>query len=349
MKKLPFRLLLFILIPFILLEIFLRVNSAVGDFYRNKTDLYYDILKTDGYNICFIGTSRVAAAINPEYISVQDSYKSFNMGRGYTTGMIHYLGLYSAIKKNPDCLKNSIVFIESPNGFCSYYYSWENNWVNEDGPFQIVPYFMPKTFAKYLRYSKSSLSTKSLVTIYYCSYTVRYLAFFKELLGRNTLSDILNKTGITNTNSKEEGSVDVMTERGGIKTDSTSILSAREYAKSYYGNLSSKIPNLTIEDWEESVFNDIRVLVEQSGAKLMMFEVPLSSIQKDAFEADKLNESIESFTNYREKYNIPLLQPTLTTTDKDFPDLWHLSYQKGKEFSQLLSIEIDSYIQNDKN
>lgn len=338
-KKVITRAIIFFLIPFFLLEIIFRVIPVFSNEYNRKVNLYKQLYEcNEDKKYIFIGSSRVAAAVDVEVISNYDSSVCQNMGRGYTTAAIHYLGLKYALKQNPKCLKNTKVFIESPKGFCNYFYTWEDEWVNEDSPLLIVPYLDFDSFKDFWTHSTNNFFVKVTVSAHYFFRTIRFLTFIKEILDRNSFIDILTKTGLVE--SKKSNSI--LADKGGIKTDSESIEKTRSMAVEYYGSLKSQQPVITSVKWGESIFMDMKKLLKENGSELYMFEIPLSSVQGQAYETAGSRENIEEFSNFRKTQNIQYIAIPFETTDNDFPDLWHISKEKSIEYSKMLSLKIKS-------
>jgi hypothetical protein len=339
MKQILIRIAFFILILFILLELFFSLVPFIEAKYDKRINLYTNLYKVGGTKYCFIGSSRVAAAVQPDTISMKNSVFCINAGKGYSTAAIHYLGLKYALKKNKDCLKNTKVFVESPMGFCSFYDNWNSPWVNEESPNLIIPYLDASSYKDFWRIAGDKFKIKLWVSTNYFIRSVRLFNFSKEMIVQNSLKDILIKTNVVKSMQTPSAT---LTNRGGIKTDSSSVVKAREMAVEYYDNYSKNQNFLTIKDWEQSIFMDMVKLVNDAGGKLIMFEIPLSSVQRQAYETKAAIRNIQEFSDFRKKYQIDYIKVPFRTTDRDFPDLWHISNEKASEYSNVLAAEIDS-------
>ena len=71
--------------------------------------------------------------------------------------------------------------------------------------------------------------------------------------------------------------------------------------------------------------------------RIILFEVPLSSVQGVLYKSDMRLKERKSFIKKAKDNKITIINNQLKYTDKDFPDLWHLSNSKKGEFTNQLN------------
>jgi hypothetical protein len=336
MKKFFKRTSLFLLLPFLTIELILRVVPVFNGLYLEKIDPYLVLSEKDHNQVLiFVGSSRVAALIMPEklnnHLSKSDIY-SINAGRGMTTGMIHYLALQQLEKKG--LLKNTTVFVEAPGGLCNYYENYKGNWVDDRNIHLIIPYLNTKTLCRFWKYSDNEISTKLAVTTEYFLYSFRIYSITKEMLKKNSIAELVNKISRKHNRKVENNE---LVERGGIKIDSLSIANARTLA---IEDAKLEIQNqklITLSDWDMSILKDMNTLLNRNNAKLVLFSMPLSSVQAQIYTTEIAKDNILTFREFLAVNKIQYLDVRFSDyTDADFPDLWHISMQKAEEYTLKL-------------
>ena len=336
MKEFLKRIFLFLATLFLAVEISVRVIPVFNDLFLEKIDPFFIFSdKTRNHAQIFIGSSRVGALIMPEIMNSRLSKSNIyciNAGRGMSTGMIHYLALQHLEKKS--LLESTAVFIEAPGGLCSYYDDINGYWVDDRNIHLIIPYLNNKTLRKFWKYSDNKISVKTAVTADYYLYSYRILSYTKELLTKNSFIDLVKKVLKKYKNNNENNE---LSERGGIKTDSLSIIRARSLAAE---NANLEIKNqqlIKLTDWNKSILKDIHTLLKRNHAELVLFPMPLSSVQSQIYSTPTARENILTFSKFLADNEIKYLDLDISDyTDDDFPDFWHISEQKAEEFTNQL-------------
>lgn len=333
--------LIFILLPIILVELLFRFIPFVNNFYLSKTDVVYAVRSDDTRkHYYFIGSSHVAAAINDKIFNSQlrsDSITTFNLGRGSSTSTVFYLALVKLAQQG--LLNNAKVFIEAPRGLAYYKDSkYGGEWINNENIHLLIPYLDSHTFVEFWRYSENSFSTKIDVSLNYLLYTMRVSSLTREILQRNSFKELINKISAYPGNKKinlpESQSKNKLTTKGGIKADSLSIADARKHAYGYFNEEAHNQKIISVSSWQRSRLNDIMKLLDEYNCELVLYDMPISSVEAQIFQTDIAKQNIVNFLKFLEGHNTPYISFDFSGyTDADFPDLWHLSQKKSKEYS----------------
>ncbi|MFO7658957.1 MAG: hypothetical protein R6W78_18000 [Bacteroidales bacterium] len=335
-KRLVLRFTLFLIIPLIVFEIAFSTIPFFNNHYLKKLDPFYDIsMNANRQYFFFFGSSRVAASIVEKQFDdrlKQNGIYTINAGRGMTTSTTYYLAM-----RTLECrglLEKSTVFLEAPCGMCSLNDNYESYWVDDRNIHAIIPYLNFSILTEFWKYSKNNFSTKISVTFNYFFYTNRIFSLLKEIFNRNSLHELYIKifkiAPVSNQNLN-------LVNRGGIMVDSLSIINARKLAIEY-ANLEIKEQYLiTFNEWNKSRLNDIFNLAKANNSRLILFKMPLSSIQAKVYETKIGKQNINILKSYLDYNKITYHDMNFSEySDDDFPDLWHISSQRAPEFSNSL-------------
>jgi hypothetical protein len=325
------------LILFILIEITFRIVVDPAFTYQvnsytknlegiNLRDIYFPA-KISHYDYLFIGDSKFATSIDVSEISnLNDSIVAINAGRGYANGVFHYWALKKTLNKNPLILKNSIVFIELKGGI-NYTENFEKEefTFNENQVYLYIPHLTLSLLHNFMKYSNCKYSLKlKLLASYSCS-------LFR---GVPFIFDNLKRLGTKYKNSKD------FADAGGLKTDQESILKIRkmaiESAKIEIEQQKDQIP-LTQDDMRNSTMSKMKDLIIKSGGRLVLLNLPQHSSQEAIYKTGLNLKNAGTFRIWAEKNNIPILNiDDFSYDDNDFPDCYHLSMKRKKEYTNKL-------------
>ncbi len=334
MKRFVSRSITFTLIPVLALEVFFRINPYIENCYQERINPFWKVDDKLPVRYVFIGTSRVAAAILEDQLKTDDTSGYYvNAGRGYTTGAIQYLGLRYLAEEKHARLNGATILVESPMGNCLYPDRWENSlWINGSSPQLIIPFLKFRDLRDLWRFSSNTFAEKLNVSLLYSLRCYRYTAFIHEILSRNAFRDLLVKTRLI----KAAPETIVIAGKGGIKTDTASIHQNKNLITEYYADFKESMQVMDEGDFSLSIFNDMARLSARYEARLGVFSIPLTSVQKSAYECGVAQENANEFKAWLDSKNIMFLDLEMKTSDSDFPDLWHLSSFKALEFTKVL-------------
>jgi hypothetical protein len=307
----------------VLIELFFRCMLPTDEWYKEAERL----AQSKPIRYIFIGSSRVACSINPaEFIkSVGDGrqqYITINMGRGYSTLVEHCLGVTRVAEAMPDKLNGVVVFLEAPQGLPDLQ-TWQNSWFHADNPELLAATMRISDLAAFWpQCSGTDLKTKMLVSAGTVSEAIRLRGGWKMLLdnylhpGRNSVTRLPT---------------------GGIRQDSQGIQGARRLASVLAENEIKNQREFNSDLWNRTVLKSLNEQIRSAGGRLVLFTMPMSSIQMKIYSTDTGKKNKKTVARLLGDANIPLLEPVFTTTDDDFPDLWHLSGTRSTEFTRSIA------------
>ena len=146
------------------------------------------------------------------------------------------------------------------------------------------------------------------------------------------LKDFIKKLTSNIDNSQEQNTIT----EGGIKVDSVSMLKARALAIEDAKSQLCEQKIISLADCEKSSQNDIKKLLKKNNARLVLFIIPLSSIQSQVYTTAIAQKNIKTFQENLKKVKIEFLTVGFYEyTDVDFPDYWHISKKKLPKIRQL--------------
>lgn len=312
-----------VLILLVLVELVFRFLLPTDEWYKEAERLAQS--KQIGY--IFIGSSRVACSINPvEFTkSVKDEGsrdRTVNMGRGYSTLVEHCLGVTRIAEAMPDKLKGVVIFLEAPQGIPDFQ-TWQSDWFNADNPELLAATMgVSDLDAFWSQSSGADLKTKMLVSAATVSEAIRLRGGWKMLLD-NCLHP--GRSSVTQSPT------------GGIRQDSQGILNARRLAFVLARNEIRNQREINLDNWDTTVLKSLNDRIHSSGGRLVLFNMPISSVQAIVNSTAIGKKNKKNIDDLLRKANIPLIHPVFTTTDDDFPDLWHLRGTRSAEFTRSVA------------
>lgn len=247
---------------------------------------------------------------------------AINMGKGYSTLVGHLFGLKNIANATPNRLKGVVVFLEAPQGMPDMAV-WNGPWLHS---------FYPELLAATMKLSDLSsfwsqstgpdLKSKIIASACMISKTI-------YLKGRWKL--IVNNLRYPSAYSiSKSPSEEIRWDDQGIpEVRNSAINISREQIKS-----QSAISN---EFWEKSVLKRLHDEIAAAGGHLVLFNMPLSSVQAKVNLTDIGIKNKEMLYSFLKEADIPVLQVNFKTTDDDFPDLWHLRATRNVEYTNVLA------------
>jgi hypothetical protein len=299
----------------------------------------YKLKETRHIDYLFIGSSRVAATINPSVIMRKDTNLTVVVaGRGYMTEGIHYQALKNNISKYPDYLKNAKVFLEY-YGSDVYSGSFDENRLRIFEPLEtneaampqlLLPHLDSRSLLAFLKESHNSKKIKVQMVLLYCISSYRTIPFIKE-----KFENIINRLNVDRTEQQ-------LVKEGGIRSDN--IEKAKKWAIDIAAIQAKEIqkkPLLTFDDLDKSSLAFMNDLIVNSGGKLYLYKMPLCSVQEASFKCDRAIQNKKIFEQWVFSKGIPIIyNKKFNYQDSDFPDTWHLGADRRDEFTLMLFHEI---------
>lgn len=307
-----------------------KEEKSINAIYANNTTEHADFV--------FIGSSRIPATINPQLFSKLSNGVTINAGRGYMTPGIHYQAIKNKLKDCPEYLQNTVVLIEYP-GSDFYTSPFEEDMfrvyepvVETDKPMPhlLLPHLDFNSFLCFLTKSPNSVGVKIRMASL-MSATIRACQFIND------------KFNSFNTPLFQSNNSSYLVSEGGIRNDKIEF--ARQKAIIVANQKKEKIKNdppLSNELIFKSSFFKLYEIIKNNGGTLMVYEMPLHSIQKDIYSTEKAQKNKVVFETWLKENNIPIIyNPDFEYIDVDFPDTWHLSRDRRDEFTMKLYNQID--------
>ena len=307
----------------VLVELFVRFLLPTNEWYKEAERLAH----SKPIRYIFIGSSRVACSINPvEFTeSVADKRSqdiTVNMGKGYSTLVEHCLGVAKISDAMPNKLRGVVVFMEAPQGIPNMQ-TWHSNWFHPDNPEMLAATMRPSDLtAFWAQCSDTDLKSKMTVSAATVSEAVRLRGGWKMVLdnclhpGRDSVTRLPT---------------------GGIRQDNQGIRDARRLASVLAENEIKNQQVINSAFWEMTVLKSLNDQIRAAGGRLVLFSIPMSSVQASTYSTDIAKKNNGTIGNFLKKANIPVIQPVFTTTDDDFPDLWHLKGTRSSEFTRSVA------------
>ncbi|NRA12455.1 MAG: hypothetical protein HRT57_10930, partial [Crocinitomicaceae bacterium] len=286
----------------------------------------------------FIGSSRIPASINAAVLVKKEPSKVIVVaGRGQLTSGMHYQAIKNRLEMFPNYLKGTKVFLEyAGSQIYTTEFSQDELTILEPrlknanaAPHLLLPHLNFNSFLEFWEKSDNSLKMKMELSLLYASGTYRSSAFTREKFSRLN-KPICQKGG------------DKMTSEGGIRNDELDIAikKAKTVAKLDKKVLEESDP-LTKEEIDLSTLVELHKLITNNGGELIMFRMPEHSIRQKVHNYPKAKANKVVFDAWLASKNISVIETNdFKSSDKDFPDYWHLSIDRRDEFTTLLHEKI---------
>lgn len=352
MKRFISRILIFGLITFVSMELVSRL--ALDPLYFFKADTYnnqaaigldmYRIEDTKHVDYLFIGSSRVPATIDPLVFEKHEPTKiAIVGGRGKMTGGIHLQAIKNRLEKYPDYLKGAKVFLEYPESgmytepYLQYrYLVAEATSVNDRGmPHLIIPHLNSSSLLEFWKYSQNSIRTKTDVVALYSSSAYRNSFFVNEVYHK--FDQPLGASNDT-----------LLANEGGIKNEEFEKAQKFAIEMAAINKHRSEVSRpLTKQDLNESILAKLHNIITSNGGELILYKVPLHSVQMAVYNSDKERKNKQVFEEWIKSHGISIIEADeFVCADGDFPDTWHLAKSRRTEFSEKLFKSYQKYSRN---
>lgn len=282
-------------------------------------------------DLLFIGTSRIPASIHPGLIKKMSQGKVvINAGRGYMMPGIHIQALQNKLNHHPNYLKGALVLLEYPQApIYETPYKQDKLRVYEPVvdtdkpmPHLLIPHLTSRSLYTYLQESPNSLPVKGEMAMLYGISMYRTSQFINEKFNR------LNKPlGTSTTKNLVDG--------GGIRNDRIAFAQEKaEFLAEQHRKEIAKNPQLSWNQMNNSSIAKLHEIIRANGGQLVLFEMPLHSIQKDIHTSEKAQANRMIFESWLAKNDIPIVSTrNFHYTDDDFPDTWHLAKNRRDDFT----------------
>lgn len=303
------------------------------------------IARDEPLGALFIGSSRVQASITPRAFDEalaargQGPRRSLNLGRGHTTEAEHYLGLWRVLAGDPAHVQGLVVFEEAPGGL-PWQARWETNaWAFEEQPGLLVEVLGLRDVPRFLRSKGLARETRAHVAL---RTLLRPVALFhrRERLRQHWGAHVLPALAsgrLPEPSPQAPLGADLEGPGPGssIRGDPAAFAQARQSAQELgVMLLRNQAP---FGDWRGSIQEDIARLVQSHGGRMVFFEPPQSEVFAQIYRTPTRRADVAAFAEQARRWGACVVRPPFSTTDEDFPDLWHLHSDRSPEFSAVLA------------
>jgi hypothetical protein len=346
MRRLFIKLTVFVLLALVVMELSLRATLGRKTAWYTAAAQIANVMPVD---YIFVGSSRVAASIDEKYFEqairqrVGRNVKALNMGMGYCSLADHYFGLRTLLRRNPRNLKGVTVLIEAPLGL-PFSETWRDRWVIRGGsPDLLVPYVEFSDLLTFWRLSSDDPKQKLYMTASKYLMTVRKEGAIRDrtmMDGDKMTWAVLEKARLA---ARSQTPAD-LTSAGGIRTDENQIRFVREAA--LRNSETETREQHAIRNWDQSVLRSIVELITASGGTVVLFDMPLNSLQLKPLTTELRKIDRQFFEEVADKWGIPILRPEFATADSDYPDFWHLRRSLSAGYTNAVATAYMNYVKN---
>lgn len=332
MFKFLCKLLMFLLIPLVVAEVFSRVAFR-SDWYEGR---WYNAKASEVKNapdaVILVGSSRTASMDNErlqEELQKESGkpVKVFNMGMGYSTMVEHYLGLRKLAQERGN-LNGVRVVLESSNGFPSEQ-RWHDDWVQPESPQMICALMKNSDLGKFWSESSCDVPTKLFITLGKELHCVRHFARMRAFV-LSAPDKVLAK--VFKSSGPETATLD---NAGGTRSDRGTVTLLR--AKMEQTAEKTRTGSEKAIFGSDTVFTDVVKLCRENGAKVYEYAPPHSSVDVDYLKWERSPEAVAAYDAFLKQNQVPILFLGMSVSDDDFPDLLHIGKPRRAEFATKLA------------
>jgi hypothetical protein len=337
MKRLALKVLLLIILPLALLELGSRAWPDRPTWYRQVDSE----LRDDETNIFFVGSSRTLAAVDASALTTALSQGAiphahvYNLGGPYSTMAQHFLGLRNLANNHPAALRNSYWVLETLNGLPEYRESWTDSWANPDHKEMLLTVLRPQDVPRFWAAPGLSLFDKVYVV------TALYSRIPRWYLDTRTWLIATGETAVDRairrwrrTTVPPDTGVSTGTP---VRADEAGIQFARQLALAFAAAARAR-PEVPYADWTDQIVHDWLLEVRHAGGRAFFFDVPLSSVQAEAYLTPIRQRDSRRLAEIARSWGLQGVLPLkVATTDEDFPDLIHVRASRRAEFTAALT------------
>lgn len=334
-------------IPLLILvavECLLRKSDAAAPLWYSRAEA---IARRGKVDFAFIGSSKVAAAFIEKAFNeemgkaLERRTAAVNLGRGFSSPQLHYLGLRNLLRRHPESLKGVTLFVEAMSDAPLYQYhgNWKSIWFNRQ-PELLVPLLRFPDLMPFWRSQGTAWTDKFLVTAKFLLGSSKIISHRErarhefESLGKRMLHGFASR--MFRLPPLPPAAEPVIQGIGGILTDPKDLERARKTGLKYYHSLAaSRRPILN--RWDGSVLADIVRLIKGQGGEVFFVNLPAYSMELKAYATPNHEWNKAIIRKQFKEWDVALLTPDFSYTDDDIPDCFHLKMSRAGEFSRKLA------------
>lgn len=329
-------------------DVYFRVQRTKNGDWRNV--VWYDMAKAkaehEPVRFIFVGSSAMAAAIDPDAFSGRLAERNvlhgltLNMGQGYSTLKQHYLGLRNLFWKVPQNLTGCVVVVEMKSGTLNAE-ARTSPWAFQEAPGFLAPVLTEQDVPDLLLSSDPPL--RKLICLWqfalpdYPLERISTLIVSRDRL-RKWYLDKAREALISalTTLPNSVAAVDLTT-AGGIRNSRYSVEWARRLA--FETAAAAMLIKKSNPPSAYARNEDIVKLIKSFGGDIVFLSLPMSPLFEKAAATEVGRENQRVSMELVHQWGSRVVQVQFPTSEYDFPDLWHLSGTRAREFSQRVADE----------
>lgn len=299
----------------------------------------------DTLDILFLGSSRVAASVDPATFdsvastTARRTVRSFNLGMGFSTFHEIFFGLRQLAQRGE--LEGRLVVIEAPGGMPKHA-RWDEPWFDGDTRIMLSRYMEAKDLVDMWKQADMTIPDKILVSIEVLG-GLQNNFWRLRIIALDRVRGMLHDFGSLFRPRSEEvataPAVELVFSRGGIRVEQSRLQAVRKAALEFAATEYASTRPWT--GWDSTVFRDIVDLVRAGGGEVSLFEMPLCTHQMRPFRSTARVAGAEEFMDFRMRHHIGFTAVDTTYPDASFPDLWHMGIPTALDFSRRLASRLD--------
>lgn len=297
---------------------------------------YANMLRNRKLDFLFMGSSIINAAVRPDQFAEMTTEPgkppkvAINLGQGYTTPVEYLLGLKRMVERNPHVLEGCCVFMPATGGLADRR-TWNDDWMDWHQPALLADLIDYPDLWRYLRKDNISFSEKILLIAAKHSSIVAQGGLLRAaaMHEQDLLAEYITHGG------KLKPHRMLVIEEGGIRTDEEAIACM---IATIIKQAAADENNQSPVDWRKTVVNDIVQFVQQHGGKMCFCYIPVSTIMLKPLSTPIRQKDIQNFERIAREWGCEYYKPDFhIESDRDFPDLTHVSASKADEYTKALA------------
>lgn len=272
--------------------------------------------------VVFIGSSRVSAAIDVRRFATLTNTPedlTLNLGQGFSGVTSHALGIRRLSELG--LLNGATVFMEAPLGVVETA-TWTTPWYQVEGAHFLLSVLEGRDLPALWR-SEQTVEEKLAASGRWLL-KPSWISIYREDIRVKALSGTYALAGLSSAPPPDE--------QRGVRRDVDDISRIRAAAIAN-GQEAARTPVVT--DWSATVTAWIVRRVQESGGRVVFYEMPMSAPM--AVGSPSNAQNAQTLAVQADRWNVPILKADIVFSDHDFPDLWHLSVPASWRFTDALA------------
>lgn len=272
--------------------------------------------------VVFIGSSRVSAAIDVRLFATLTNtpeHLALNLGQGFSGVTAHALGIRRLSELG--LLEGATVFMEAPLGVVETA-TWTTPWYQIEGAHFLLSVLEGRDLPALWR-SEQTVEEKLAASGRWLI-KPSWISIYREDIRVKALSRTYALAGLSSAPPPDD--------QRGVRRDVDDISRIRAAAIEN-GRDAARAP--AVADWSATVTAWIVRRVQESGGRVVFYEMPMSAPM--AIISPSIQENARTLSEQALLWDVPLLRADIAFSDADFPDLWHLSVEASGRFTDALA------------